>query len=83
KMSAGPFIEKLPYGINISCGETITKFQFPKLNPLEFIDNPLRSHSLAFQIENCPSDQLKMSVNRNTPYSILMLAELEIFELKK
>ncbi|WP_210410785.1 hypothetical protein [Leptospira yanagawae] len=83
KMNAGPFIEKLPYGIEMRCGDQIYDFNFPKLNSIEFVQNPLKPHSLVFPLENCLKDHLEIRVSRNTPYAILMLAELEIYEAKK
>lgn len=82
KLNSGPFLERLPYGLDISCGSTIQNYSFPKIDVENFLSKPISNQFMYFKINNCNSNHLEIRINKTTPYSVFMLSELEIFQYK-
>ncbi|WP_210410360.1 hypothetical protein [Leptospira meyeri] len=82
KLNSGPFLERLPYGLDISCGSRIKKYNLPKIDVENFISKPISNQFMYFEINNCDSNHLEIRVNKTTPYSVFMLSELEIYQDK-
>ncbi|WP_210409657.1 hypothetical protein, partial [Leptospira bourretii] len=82
KLNSGPFLERLPYGLDISCGSRIQNYSFPKIDVENFLSKPISNQFMYFKINNCNSNHLEIRINKTTPYSVFMLSELEIFQYK-
>ncbi len=73
-------MERLPYGIVLTCNHTATAFDFLPINAMSFLDNPIKNSYIEISTKECKNNQIELRVKKTTPYAVLMLSEIEIFE---
>lgn len=83
KLNSGPFLERLPYGLDISCGNVTKKYNLPKIDIENFLSRPISNQFMFFEINNCNSTHLEIRINKTTPYAVFMLSELEIYQYRQ
>lgn len=81
RLHSGPYVERLPYGVNISCLNKNFDYDLIPIEIKSFLKNPVYDSYQDVVIQNCSSNKIEIRVKHKTPYSILMLSEIELFEL--
>lgn len=79
RLSAGPYLERLPYGVDLLCGTKRTVFALPKIDIPTLLTDPTGIQYMYLRLDDCKAETIELRVGKTTPYAILMLGELEVF----
>lgn len=82
KLHSGPYIDRLPYGMIVTCKDKHTEYNLIPVNVNQFLKNPITSVTQEIEVETCNSNILELRVKNETPYAILMLSEIEVYKEK-
>lgn len=80
---AGPFVERLPYALDVKCNGRKAEFDLIPIDIQNFMKDPIKNSKQEIIINHCDSDQIEIRVKKTTPYAVLMLSEIKFFETDK
>ncbi|WP_125172461.1 hypothetical protein [Leptospira levettii] len=80
RLHSGPFLERLPYGIIVTCDNKTKDIDLLPVDIEEFLKGPIYDSYQDIQLTDCKSNTIELRVKHTTPYAILMLSEIEFFQ---